>query len=559
MNRYFKLLVLLMSLFFTRASAQHQAASRIESIISAAVKKAYPASVRMWGFDTTRNERTSAQFSGVVVSAAGYILTAAHTVQPGRHYKVFFTDGREAIAEALGKIEVKETPGAPDVAMMKILTKGNWPFAEIGYSHSLVKNEMCLSIAYPETLNQKLPTLRLGKIAEVKNSYGFIQSTCKMEPGDSGGPLFDYLGRVIGLHSAIDVAEEMNFEIPVDLYRKYWTALQQEKIYTAFPDQTDVVIADKLANQIKKDTESGKTDFSRVKFSPKFKNTSFELSTTLNGEVKTIGATLFNVLDASGKRKQVLLAKNSMVGEAIGIKLNGTLLNLTVIARDKENDLILLGLNQAIQGGIELKDVKTLSNENAIGQLLFTTKYDASYLQSVWSSSALALPKISAMPYFGAMVAYNTSPAVFSLIKAASPAEQAGLKMGDELLSVDGQAIAKSADFVPFMAKYWPGDEISLNWTREGKPFSAMAKLAGIGQGSSNHPAEKFVGGKSARRDGFNAVYAHDLALTPDLNGSPVFDAKGNFCGLNIARFSRTAALFMPAKVVYQFINEYVK
>jgi len=559
MNRYFKLLVLLMSLFFTRASAQHQAASRIESIISAAVKKAYPASVRMWGFDTTRNERTSAQFSGVVVSADGYILTAAHTVQPGRHYKVFFTDGREAIAEALGKIEVKETPGAPDVAMMKILTKGNWPFAEIGYSHSLVKNEMCLSIAYPETLNQKLPTLRLGKIAEVKNSYGFIQSTCKMEPGDSGGPLFDYLGRVIGLHSAIDVAEEMNFEIPVDLYRKYWTALQQEKIYTAFPDQTDVVIADKLANQIKKDTESGKTDFSRVKFSPKFKNTSFELSTTLNGEVKTIGATLFNVLDASGKRKQVLLAKNSMVGEAIGIKLNGTLLNLTVIARDKENDLILLGLNQAIQGGIELKDVKTLSNENAIGQLLFTTKYDASYLQSVWSSSALALPKISAMPYFGAMVAYNTSPAVFSLIKAASPAEQAGLKMGDELLSVDGQAIAKSADFVPFMAKYWPGDEISLNWTREGKPFSAMAKLAGIGQGSSNHPAEKFVGGKSARRDGFNAVYAHDLALTPDLNGSPVFDAKGNFCGLNIARFSRTAALFMPAKVVYQFINEYVK
>jgi len=559
MNRYFKLLVLLMSLFFTRASAQHQAASRIESIISAAVKKAYPASVRMWGFDTTRNERTSAQFSGVVVSADGYILTAAHTVQPGRHYKVFFTDGREAIAEALGKIEVKETPGAPDVAMMKILTKGNWPFAEIGYSHSLVKNEMCLSIAYPETLNQKLPTLRLGKIAEVKNSYGFIQSTCKMEPGDSGGPLFDYLGRVIGLHSAIDVAEEMNFEIPVDLYRKYWTALQQEKIYTAFPDQTDVVIADKLANQIKKDTESGKTDFSRVKFSPKFKNTSFELSTTLNGEVKTIGATLFNVLDASGKRKQVLLAKNSMVGEAIGIKLNGTLLNLTVIARDKENDLILLGLNQAIPGGIELKDVKTLSNENAIGQLLFTTKYDASYLQSVWSSSALALPKISAMPYFGAMVAYNTSPAVFSLIKAASPAEQAGLKMGDELLSVDGQAIAKSADFVPFMAKYWPGDEISLNWTREGKPFSAMAKLAGIGQGSSNHPAEKFVGGKSARRDGFNAVYAHDLALTPDLNGSPVFDAKGNFCGLNIARFSRTAALFMPAKVVYQFINEYVK
>ncbi|KIA96944.1 hypothetical protein OC25_00620 [Pedobacter kyungheensis] len=559
MNRYFRLLALAMLLFFTRASAQHQAANRIESVISAAMKKAYPASVRMWGFDTTRNERTSAQFSGVVVSADGYILTAAHTVQPGRNYKVFFTDGREAIAEALGKIEVKETPGAPDVAMMKILTKGNWPFAEMGYSQSLVKNEMCLSIAYPESLNQKLPTLRLGKIAEVKNSYGFIRSTCKMEPGDSGGPLFDYLGRVIGLHSAIDVAEDMNFEIPVDLYRKYWTALQQEKIYTAFPNQTDVIDADKLAKQIKKDTETGKTDFDLVKYSPKFKNTSFELKSTVNGEIKTITATLFNVPNAAGTPKQVLVTKNSMVGEAVNIKFQDKMLNLSVIARDKENDLVLLGLNETIQGGIELKDVKNESHENPVGQLLFTARYDGTYLQSVWSSTALTLPKISAMPYFGAMVAYNTSPVVFSLIKAASPAEEIGLKMGDELLSIDGQPIAKSADFVPFMAKYWPGDEISLNWTREGKPLSAKAKLAGVGQGSSNHPAEKFAGGKSARRDGFKAVYAHDLALTPDLNGSGVFDAKGNFCGLNIARFSRTAALFMPANVVYQFINEQLK
>jgi len=559
MNRYFRLLTLVIPLFFTRASAQHQAASRIEGMISAAMKKAYPASVRMWGFDTTRNERTSAQFSGVVVNAEGYILTAAHTVQPGRNYKVFFTDGREAIAEALGKIESTETPGAPDVAMMKILTKGSWPYAEMGYSQSLVKNEMCLSIAYPESLNQKMPTLRLGKIAEARNTYGFIQSTCKMEPGDSGGPLFDYWGRVIGLHSAIDVAEEMNFEIPVDLYRKYWTALLQEKIYTALPNQTDLVNADELAKQIKKDTESGKTDFGQVQLRPKFKNTSFEISSKLNGEVKTISGMLFNLTDAAGMYKQVLVTKNSMIGEAISIKSKDKVFSLSVIARDKANDLILLGLKETIQGGIDWKDIKPVSSENPVGKLLFTAKYDATYLQSVWSSTALTLPKLFSMPYFGAMVAYNTSPVVFSLIKAASPAEQAELKMGDELVSIDGQPIAKSADFMPFMAKYWPDDEITLNWTREGKPFSTTVKLAGMGQGSSNHPAEKFKGGKSARRDGFNVVYAHDLALTPDLNGSGVFDAQGNFCGLNIARFSRTATLFIPADLVYQFISEHLK
>mgnify|MGYP006190613121 FL=1 len=129
----------------------------------------------------------------------------------------------------------------PDVGMMKITDKGIWPFAEMGYSNSLVAGEPCISISYPESLNQQLPTLRLGQVAEVKNEYGFIRSTCKMEPGDSGGPLFDYHGRVIGLHSAIDVGEDQNFEIPVDLYRKYWTALKKEMTYTSFPVLQDSI------------------------------------------------------------------------------------------------------------------------------------------------------------------------------------------------------------------------------------------------------------------------------------------------------------------------------
>lgn len=213
MNNYIKGIAITIGVLLSlNAVAQKKQLVKFQKTIAEAVKKAYPASVRMWGFDVQQNQRTSAQFSGVVVSADGYILTAAHTILPGKNYKVFFPDGRECIALALGKIENKDTPGIPDVGLMKITDKGTWPFAEMGYSASLLKNEPCISISYPESLNQTLPTLRLGTVAEVKNEYGFIRSTCKMEPGDSGGPLFDYYGRVIGLHSAIDVSEEMNFE-----------------------------------------------------------------------------------------------------------------------------------------------------------------------------------------------------------------------------------------------------------------------------------------------------------------------------------------------------------
>ncbi|MGM9478299.1 S1C family serine protease [Pedobacter sp. GSP4] len=557
MNRYLRVSVLIAVLCFTKAIAQEKAINKLETIISAGVKKAYPASVRMWGFDTTRNERTSAQFSGVVVSADGYILTAAHTTQPGKNYQVFFPDGQTCIAEALGKIEVKETPGAPDVGLMKILTKGNWPFAEMGYAHSLVKNEMCLSISYPETLNQTLPTIRLGKIAAVKNEYGFIQSTCKMEPGDSGGPLFDYFGRVIGLHSAIDVAEDMNFEIPVDLYRKYWTALKTEKVYTALPQQTDAVNEDSFADQIKKDVLSGKVDFEKVKFAPKFKHTGFLISSLINGVAKTVNATLFNQVDAKGQKKQFLVSKNSMIGNEINLSVDGKTVAAKVIARDKENDLILLQAAIEIKGGIPLASLKQMVIEHNDPKILFTLKQDGTYLQSILSSGKLSLPKVSSMPYFGAMVVYNASPVLFSLIKPGSPAQTAGIQVGDELVSIDGQPITNAADYGPFMTKYWPDDEVNISWKSAGKLFSKNIKLGGVAQGASNHPAEKFAGGKSARRDGFSTVYAHDLALTPDLAGTAVFNGKGDFYGLNIARFSRTAAFFIPADLVYAFVMKY--
>ncbi|RYE42477.1 MAG: serine protease, partial [Sphingobacteriales bacterium] len=137
--------------------AQKKHAKQFEDIIAQAIKKSYPASVRMWSFDVKQGQRTGNQFSGVVVTADGFILTAAHTITPGWNYKVFFPDGKECTAVALGRIDLSKTPGIPDVGMMKIIDKGVWPFAEMGYSNSLVEGEPCLSISYPESLNQTLP------------------------------------------------------------------------------------------------------------------------------------------------------------------------------------------------------------------------------------------------------------------------------------------------------------------------------------------------------------------------------------------------------------------
>ncbi|MBC6111888.1 trypsin-like peptidase domain-containing protein [Pedobacter fastidiosus] len=533
--------------------AQKKQIDKFQAKINDAVKKAYVASVRMWGFDVQQNQRTSAQFSGVVVSADGYILTAAHTIFPGKNYKVFFPDGKECIAIALGRIDNKETPGIPDVGMMKIVDKGIWPFAEMGYSYSLVKNEPCISISYPESLNQSLPTLRLGRIEETKNTYGFIRSSCKMEPGDSGGPLFDYMGRVIGLHSAIDLLEDQNFEIPVDLYRKYWTALNLENNYSSFPEIKDSIGLDPLQKIIQKDNKMKflNPDFSKIS---SILNVSYLIESNLKGSIANIGATLFNFQASNGEVRQFLISKNTMIGSDPQVTINGVKKHLNVIAKDQDNDLMLLQTEVKIKGGVNLKPGMGNEQKTEMGRFLYTVKPDGRLIHSILSSSVFSLPKVNSQAYLGAMVAYNSSPVYFSLIKPESPAGKAGIKVGDELVSINGKNLTKASEFAPTILQFWVDDEVNFEWISDGVKKSKIIPLTERTQSIFNHPAEKFEGGKSVRRDGFDQVFAQDAAIKPAECGTPIFDLEGNFCGINIARFSRTATICIPTKVVIDFV-----
>ena len=162
-------------------------------------------------------------FSAVVVSEDGLVLSAGHAVRPNRRYTLVFSDGRKVPAKGLGSNE------RIDCAMLKITDPGPWPAAELGESHKLVRNQPCISVSHPgmHSVNRG-PVIRLGRIVDPMTSNGMIQSTAKMEPGDSGGPLIDLKGRVIGIHSNIRRTMDRNFEVPIDAFRKYWTQLKDK-------------------------------------------------------------------------------------------------------------------------------------------------------------------------------------------------------------------------------------------------------------------------------------------------------------------------------------------
>lgn len=138
-----------------------------------------------------RNE--SAGFSAVIVSQDGDVLTAGHCIEPGRDYFVHLNDGQTLPAKSLGKSEFL------DVGLIKITEDAAFPHVEMKRSGELVRNQPLLSISHPGGLSSERGLVtRLGRLVAY-NSRGHLHNTCLMEPGDSGGGLFDLDGCLIGI------------------------------------------------------------------------------------------------------------------------------------------------------------------------------------------------------------------------------------------------------------------------------------------------------------------------------------------------------------------------
>jgi serine protease Do len=534
------------------------AGNQISAKISSAIAKGYPASVLMWEIDGVSHTRLSAQFSGVVVSIEGKILSAAHVVMPGKFYQVMFPDGRDCVAKGLGRISIPPAFMLPDAAMLEIVDKGSWPFAEMGWSSSLTTDQPCISIAYPESLEQRRPSVRFGHISVLKNKYGFMQSTCVMEPGDSGGPLFDLSGRVIGIHSGIETAEDINYEIPIDTYRRYYSALSKSENFTSLPVDTNIILPDPFINAaglIKKQNRS----YRKVDLDKNLKQSCVRISSIIEGKKHVILGTLLCLKKVPNKQlavKWLLISKNSMVGDApLIIWKNGGTTKGTVLKRDRKNDLVLIQISKDLGKGITLNDHQTDTITLAdVGKQLISPRPDSSAQTGVLGSMLQSIGKKTSYGYIGAATGFKRNKLVFTIIQPESAANASGLLTDDVVEAVDGRLVADELDFVRALAKYSAGDTTMITITRGSEKFEKTVVLHYPPQRVSEHPAERFLGGKSVRRDGFNNVLVQDAAVKPNDCGGPVFDFEGKFIGINIARLSRTSTVIMPRFIIKRFI-----
>ena len=159
---------------------------------------------------------TRGQGSGFIVSPDGLILTNAHVVRDASEVTVKLTDRREFVAKVLG------TDAKTDVAVLRIAAKG-LPVVPLGAARDLKVGEWVLAIGSPFGLENSVSAgvvSAKGRSLPDDSMVPFIQTDVAVNPGNSGGPLFNARGEVVGINSQIYTRtggyQGLSFAIPME-------------------------------------------------------------------------------------------------------------------------------------------------------------------------------------------------------------------------------------------------------------------------------------------------------------------------------------------------------
>jgi S1-C subfamily serine protease len=170
-------------------------------------------------------QRPEGSGSGLVITPDGFVLTNNHVVEGAVEVDAVFIDGSVLRGQVVG------TDPATDLALVRVVDSG-LPAAELGDSDSLRAGQLVIAIGNPLGFQS---TVSAGVISALGRSLrgqsgrlieNVIQTDVALNPGNSGGPLVDSRGRVIGVNTAmIAMAQGLSFAIPVNTARWVVTEL----------------------------------------------------------------------------------------------------------------------------------------------------------------------------------------------------------------------------------------------------------------------------------------------------------------------------------------------
>ena len=191
--------------------------------------------LRYFAGDKIVQERAVSVGSGFIISPDGYILTNDHVIENARKITITLTNGKHYRAHIVGANPIS------DVGILKIDTVG-LPFVKLGNSNELVVGEWVIALGNPfglfEINNQ--PTVTVGVVSATHMNFEtpsdhrvyreMIQTDAAINSGNSGGPLVNGYGEVVGINSIIFTPSEgsvgIGFAIPINRVKAFLAELR---------------------------------------------------------------------------------------------------------------------------------------------------------------------------------------------------------------------------------------------------------------------------------------------------------------------------------------------
>lgn len=514
--------------------------------------KALPAVVRIVGAREGANELRGIG-SGVIVSRSGEILTCAHfDWPPGTKVTVELADRSHVQGTVLGSVK-KPKEGyvrTHDVGMIQLDEKRDWPAVTLGRPSDLDNGQICPAIGYPYTVKLgRPPMLRLGRVLPPRG-YGTVLCSCRILGGDSGGPLFDLEGRLLGVangscslrwacsgYASVDVFMQLrdqlrnNEEIVAERKHPGVPVLPRKYKWSAFAP------AEGLANGL------GGAHRSAVEI-------------FCNGKLVALGA----IVESGG----LVITKRTEVaacGEITCRLADGSRLAALIVAGSQEYDLTLLKVDAADLPKTSWAE----AGEPQVGQLIASIGPDPRPLHfGVVGGIHVDNPaETGYLPIIGkSETPMGLAGLVFAEVWRNGPdAGNLGslLKPGDLITHIDDIPTPTQHEYLKVVKKHvtgpraMVGERIKLSVLR-GK--ETMQVFAPIITNDNLLPALWKECPLSLRRNGFPNVFAHDGGTTPDQCGGPVVNQAGEVVGINIARADMIQTFAIPSGIVRTIIAQ---
>ena len=515
--------------------------------------------------------------SGTIITADGWVLTAGHVAQqPGRKASVLLADGT-----ALTGVTVGAHFGPDgDVGLVKVATGGRvLPVVPIGKSASLATGDPIVAFGHPlgpERSPWRPPPLRFGRV--IGRDGWRLAIDAPLSPGDSGGPVFDLDGALVGVNSEASERPDLNMAATAESANARMDTMREglaTGAYLADPTKDPVAVAAELRSGADDGEEAandgsgaraGDTTYARKEQADRHANTLEMLAALTDPYADSIVSIIVDsrdacygvVIDDEGH----VLTKASELGTGarrIDVLLgDGLSVQGKRVAVDNALDLAILETGITDVTPIAF-DVDT---EPELGDAVISVGRGMAPLALGFRGLGVYVSGGSdgaSRAYLGVAMRQPTDEEranipggvgqIVSAVMPGSGAAEAGMVDGDVILRIDGVVAATPESAASPIRSHAPGEQVSVEFMHSGERRTVSMRILRPPFGEQR---VALAGGAilSRRATGFGEVIQHDSIVAAQNMGGPVVDSRGRIVGLNIARADRMKTYALSAKRV---------